>query len=333
MTAGLAPREPVVGEWRLGVPGTYLARKGIRVSIESGSAGAAVVISGLTKDYGQGHGLFDLDLAIARGEVFGYVGPNGAGKTTTIRLLMDLIRPDRGSATVLGLDSRRDSLEVKRRVGYMPGELPQFPGMSAGYVIGLLAGLRGGVDPSRIADLAERLELDLSQKYQSLSHGNKQKVHLVQAFMHDPEVLILDEPTLGLDPLIQREFRGLVAESAAAGATVLLSSHVLAEVELICDRIGLIRKGHLLRVGSMEELRTVRAHQVEAIARFPGEPTGLAEVPGVSDVAVDGRLISCTVRGDAGPLLAWLSARDVVEVDSREMSLEEVFLTEFADEP
>ena len=183
----------------------------------------AVQCRGLTKDYGQGHGLFDLDLAIGRGEVFGFVGPNGAGKTTTIRLLMDLIRPDRGTASILGLDSRHDSRRIKQRVGYLPGELPAFPGVSAGYVVGLLAGLRGGVDPTRIAALAERLDLDLGRRYQSLSHGNKQKVHLVQAFMHAPEVLILDEPTLGLDPLMQREFRAMVAEAAAAGSTVLLS--------------------------------------------------------------------------------------------------------------
>jgi ABC-type multidrug transport system ATPase subunit len=295
-------------------------------------ASAALLCRGLTKDYGQGHGVFDLDLAIARGEVFGFVGPNGAGKTTTIRLVMDLIRPDHGTATVLGLDSRRDSQELKRRIGYLPGELPQYPGVSAGYVIGLLAGLRGGVDTTRIAELAERLDLDLGQRYQSLSHGNKQKVLLVQAFMHDPQVLILDEPTLGLDPLMQREFRALVGEARSRGATVLLSSHVLGEVELICDRIGLIREGHVLRVGSMEQLRTVRAHRVEALVRNPGDPAELARLPGVSDVVVEGRLASCTAHGDVGPLVAVLSGWGVVELDSRELSLEEVFLSEFAAE-
>jgi ABC-2 type transport system ATP-binding protein len=292
-----------------------------------------VACRGLTKDYGQGHGLFDLDLDIPRGEAFGFVGPNGAGKTTTIRLLMDLIRPDRGSATILGLDCRRDSREVKRRVGYLPGELPAFPGVTAGYVVGLLAGLRGGVDPSRIGALAERLDLDLGRRYQSLSHGNKQKVHLVQAFMHSPEVLILDEPTLGLDPLVQREFRALVAEATAGGATVLLSSHVLAEVELICDRIGLIRDGHLLRVGSMEQLRTVRAHRVAAFVHAPGDPAALAGVAGVSDPAVDGGVVTCTVHGDIGLLVSFLSGWHVVELDSRELSLEEVFVTEFAGAP
>ena len=290
----------------------------------------AVVCAGLTKDYGQGHGVFDLDLGIARGEVFGFVGPNGAGKTTTIRLLMDLIRPDRGTSTILGLDSRRDSLAIKRRVGYLPGELPQFPGVSAGYVIGLLAGLRGGVDQARIAALATRLDLDLGRRYERLSHGNKQKVHLVQAFMHSPEVLILDEPTLGLDPLMQREFRALVEEAVDGGATVLLSSHVLAEVELVCDRIGLIRDGRLLRVGSLAELRTVRAHRIEAVLRRPGSAADLALVPGVSDGEVAGERITCTVRGSVGPLVAWLSAGDVVELDSRELSLEEVFLAEYA---
>ena len=298
-----------------------------------GPVPAAVESRGLTKDYGQGHGVFDLDLSIGRGEVFGFVGPNGAGKTTTIRLLMDLIRADRGTAMVLGLDSRRDSREIKRRVGYLPGELPQYPGASAGYVIGLLAGLRGDVDGARIAALAQRLDLDLGQRYQALSHGNKQKVLLVQAFMHDPEVLILDEPTLGLDPLMQREFRALVDEARARGATVLLSSHVLGEVELICDRIGLIREGRLLRVGSMEQLRTVRAHRVEAQVRQPGDPVDLAAVPGVSEGAVADHTVSCTVHGDVGPLVGLLSTWGVVELDSRELSLEEVFLSEFAAEP
>ena len=302
------------------------------VLIDVDRRAAAVVCQGLTKDYGQGHGVFDLNLSIAWGEVFGFVGPNGAGKTTTIRLLMDLIRPDRGTATVLGLDSRRDSREIKRRVGYLPGELPQYPGVRAGSVIGLLAGLRGDVDSARIAALAQRLDLDLSQRYQSLSHGNKQKVLLVQAFMHDPQVLILDEPTLGLDPLMQREFRALVDEARSRGAAVLLSSHVLGEVELICDRIGLIREGHLLRVGSMEQLRTVRAHRVEALVRHPGDPAELAGLPGVSDVVVEGPLASCTAHGDVGPLLAMLSTWGVVELDSRELSLEEVFLSEFAAE-
>src|SRR5574340_287973 len=210
------------------------------------SESPAISCSGLTKDYGRGRGVFDLDLEVGPGEVFGFIGPNGAGKTTTIRLLMDLIRPDRGTATLLGLDARRDSVAIKRRVGYLPGELPQFPRVRAAHVIALMAGLRGGIDPDVIAGLAKRLDIDLSQKYEDLSHGNKQKVGLIQAFMHQPDLIILDEPTLGLDPLMQREFWRLVKDASAAGATVLLSSHVLAEMELSCDRMALIRNGRLL---------------------------------------------------------------------------------------
>jgi ABC-type multidrug transport system ATPase subunit len=289
-----------------------------------------VVCHGLTKDYGQGRGVFDLDLEIEQGEILGLVGPNGAGKTTTIRLLMDLVRPDRGSATILGLDTRRDSLAIKRRVGYLPGELPQYPGVTAGYVIGMLAGLRGGVDPSRVASLAQRLQLDLDRRYEKLSHGNKQKVHIIQAFMHEPDLLILDEPTLGLDPIVQQEFRSLVIEAVAGGATVVLSSHVLSEIESVCDRIALVRAGRLLRVGSLVELRSVRAHRVEAVVGRPRDAADLAQVPGVTDAHVDGELVTCTVHGPVGPLLAWLTSCEVVEVDSRELSLEEVFLTEFA---
>ena len=294
----------------------------------AGEDPVTIVCSGLTKDYGQGRGVFNLDLTVHRGETFGFIGPNGAGKTTTIRLLMDLVRPSRGRATVLGMDAVGDSLAIKRKVGYLPGELAQFPGVTAGYVVGLLAGLRGGVDPDRISALAGRLQIDLGRKYEDLSHGNKQKVGLIQAFMHEPELLILDEPTLGLDPLMQREFRHLVKESAARGATVFLSSHVLSEVELICDRIGLIRAGRLLRVGSLEELRVMRIHRIEAI--FDGKLTAadLGRLPGVTEPRVDDHHMSCAVRGSIAPLLATLSAAGVVELDSHELSLEEVFLAE-----
>jgi ABC-2 type transport system ATP-binding protein len=285
----------------------------------------------LTKDYGGGRGVFDLDLRVRRGEVFGFIGPNGAGKTTTIRLLMDLIRPDRGTATVLGVDAHRDSLAVKRRVGYLPGELAQFPGVTAAHVLGLLAGLRGGVDPARIETLAERFDLDLSQKYESLSHGNKQKVGLIQAFMHEPELLILDEPTLGLDPLMQRTFHDLVVASAADGVTVFLSSHVLSEVEKVCDRIALIRDGRLVRVGSLEELRGIRVHRLEAVLTGSLAQHEVEGLPGVTEVTVDDHHLRCAVRGSVAPLLQMLSEAGAVELDSHEMSLEEVFLSEFED--
>lgn len=288
---------------------------------------------GLTKDYGGGRGVFDLDLDVARGQTFGFIGTNGAGKTTTIRLLMDLIRPDRGSVRVLGLDARGDTAEVKRRVGYLPGELVAFPGVRVRYVLGMLAGLRGGVDDRKIHELADRFQLDLDRKYEDLSHGNKQKVGLVQAFMHRPELVILDEPTLGLDPLIQAEFRDLVRQTVHDGGTVFLSTHVLSDVELICDRIGLIHGGRLHRVGSLNELRDLRVHRIEAV--FTGHLTAadLAGLPGVSEVRVDDAgadagHVRCAVHGSVKPLLDQLAAADVVELDSQELSLEEVFLGE-----
>jgi ABC-2 type transport system ATP-binding protein len=289
----------------------------------------AIACAGLTKDYGGGHGVFDLDLTVQQGETFGFIGPNGAGKTTTIRLLMDLIRPDGGRATLLGMDARRDSLAVKRKVGYLPGELVRFPGVTAGYVIGLLAGLRGGVDQARISALAERFELDLGRRYEDLSHGNKQKVGLIQAFMHRPELLILDEPTLGLDPLMQREVRRLVKESVADGATVFLSSHVLSEVEVVCDRVGLIQDGRLRRVGTLNDLRALRIHKVEAVFNARLTAAELGRVPGVSSPRIDDHHLSCAVQGSVAPLLRVVSAADVVELDSHELSLEEVFLGEF----
>jgi ABC-type multidrug transport system ATPase subunit len=301
----------------------------VRAAHTPPAGGPAIACSGLTKDYGQGHGVFDLDLTVSRGGTFGFIGPNGAGKTTTIRLLMDLIRPTRGRAEVLGLGAARDSLAVKRRVGYLPGELTQFPGVTAGYVVGMLAGLRGGVDPDRISALAARFEIDLGRKYETLSHGNKQKVGLIQAFMHEPELLILDEPTLGLDPLMQREFHLLVQESVARGATVFLSSHVLSEVEQICDRIGLIRDGRLLRVGSLADFRSLRIHRVEAVFTGHLSAAELGHVPGVTEPKVEDHLATCAVRGSVAPLLAALSGAGVTELDSHELSLEEVFLAEF----
>ncbi|MTE13461.1 ABC transporter ATP-binding protein [Nocardia aurantiaca] len=293
------------------------------------AAAPVVACSGLTKDFGSGRGVFDVELVVARGETFGFIGPNGAGKTTTIRLLMDFTRPDRGHATIFGLDTHADSAEIKRRVGYLPGELVQWPRVTAGYVIGLLAGLRGGVDEGYIHALAERLRLDLGRRYEDLSHGNKQKVGLIQAFMHRPELLILDEPTLGLDPLIQRVFHEMLHEAVAGGATVLLSSHVLSEVESVCDRIGLIRDGRVWKVGSLNELRAKRIHRVEAIVTEPLDAMRLREIPGVGDPRCDGRLLTCSVQGSIGPLLQALSAAGVVELDSRELSLEEVFLHEY----
>jgi ABC-2 type transport system ATP-binding protein len=289
----------------------------------------AVVTRGLTKDYGAGRGIFDLDLEIPAGEILGFIGPNGAGKTTTIRLLMDFVRPTRGTARILGLDSRQDAVAIKRLAGYLPGELPTYPGATAAEIIGLLASMRGGVDEKYAKALAERLQLDLGRRYRDLSHGNKQKVWLVQAFMHRPRILILDEPTLGLDPLIQVEFQHLVADAAAGGATVFLSSHVLSEVQTLCNRIALVREGHLLRIGTLAQLRELRVHRVDATYDRELDIGKLRGLPGVSDVSLTDHRLRCTVRGDFEPLLEALIPAGVLELDSEELSLEEVFLAAF----
>lgn len=289
---------------------------------------SALECHGLSKDYGSGRGLFDVDLSVRDGEIFGLIGPNGAGKSTLIKLLMDLIRPTSGSATILGRDSRKDSLELKRDIGYLPGEPMQFPSVSAGYILKLLANLRGMDDLSRIDSLSERFQLKLSERFQDLSHGNRQKVGLIQAFMHHPRLLILDEPTLGLDPLMQRELRSLISESHQAGSTVILSSHVLSEVESVCTRIGLIDKGRIQREGTLDELRAARIHKVQA--RINGAlPTEseLKEI-GVEEIGFDGKVVQFEVRGAIDRAMKFLSRFEVVELDSRELSLEEVFFSE-----
>lgn len=286
---------------------------------------------GLTKDFGDGRGVFDLDITTGQAEIFGFIGPNGSGKTTTIRLLMDLLRPDRGTAAILGHDTRADSLYLKRVVGYLPGELPQFGGLTAAEVIGLLAGMRGNVDPARVSTLADRFDLELHRRYRDLSHGNKQKVGLLQAFMHEPMVLILDEPTLGLDPLLQQEFRTLLRETIDRGASVFLSSHVLSEVEQVCDRIAFINRGRVTRTGSLDELRALRVHRVDIAVDTAIDRAAIERLSGVSDVVVDDRHVRCSVRGSFGPLLTALGSAAVREIDSRELSLEELFIAEYGD--
>src|ERR1700716_3884264 len=214
----------------------------------------------LTKDYGAGRGIFDLDLDVAEGESFGFLGPNGAGKTTTIKLLMGLSHATRGTATIFGLDTDRDAVAVKKRVGYVPGELPQFGGWRGSEIVAYIAGLRGDIADAEVEAIATRLDLDLGRKYREYSHGNKQKLALLLAFAPKVALLILDEPTSGLDPLHQQEFYGLVRDARARGATIFISSHVLSEVEQLCDRVGIVREGHLATVGQLDQLVGMRAH-------------------------------------------------------------------------
>jgi ABC-2 type transport system ATP-binding protein len=292
---------------------------------------SAIRTEGLTKDYGAGHGLFDLDLDVAEGEVFGYLGPNGAGKTTTIRLLMDLARPTRGSAAIFGLDCQSRSVDVKRHVGYVPGELPQFGPLRGRDVVAYLGSMGGGVDQAYVRELAGRLELDLGRRFREYSTGNKKKLALVVAFMHRPRLLILDEPTSGLDPLNQQQFYALVREARERGATMFLSSHVLSEVQHVCTRVGIIRAGRLVQVASLEDLHEIRMHRVEIEfdGAVPLERIRAAE--GVADVVAEDHRVHCVVRGRFEPLLDAIAGSSVVNLSSHEPSLEELFLVHYAD--
>jgi ABC-2 type transport system ATP-binding protein len=287
---------------------------------------AAIRTQGLTKDYGAGHGIFDLDLGVEEGEVFGYLGPNGAGKTTTIKLLMGLIHATKGRATILGLDADRDAVALKHKIGYVPGELPQFGGWRGAEIVAYVAGLRGDLDDLEVEAVAKRLDLDLGRRYREYSHGNKQKLALLLAFAPKPALLILDEPTSGLDPLHQQEFYGLVRDARARGATILISSHVLSEVEHVCDRVGIVREGHLATVGQLDQLAGMRAHRIEIVFAGPPPLERIRAIPGFEQLAVEDHRVSGIFRGEFEPLLAALASSRVTKFESREPSLEEIFL-------
>ncbi|HEX9476598.1 MAG TPA: ABC transporter ATP-binding protein [Candidatus Dormibacteraeota bacterium] len=296
---------------------------------------AAIRTSKLTKDYGLGRGLFDLDLQVREQEVFGFLGPNGAGKTTAIRCFMGLVRPTAGSAWIFGLDCVRDYVAVKRKVGYIPGDMPQFGSLRGSEVVAYLAALNGGADPRLARSIADRFNLDLSRRYREYSTGNKQKLGIVLAFMHKPALLILDEPTSGLDPLNQQEFYELLTETRDRGATIFLSSHVLSDVERACDRVGIIRLGRLATIADLEELHHIRFHHVELeFARGAAVPlAAIRSAAGVEDVVVDDRTVTCTVKGSFEPLLDAIRSAAVTNLVSREPSLEEIFLEYYRDAP
>lgn len=280
----------------------------------------------LTKSYGRHRGVTGLELGIRRGEVFGYLGPNGAGKTTTIRTLLDFIRPTRGRASIFGLDTHRDGLAIRQRVGYLPGELVLYENMTGAEVLRYLGHLRGGVTWSRVQELAKRLDSDLSRPVKTLSHGNRQKIGLIGAFMHQPELLMLDEPTLGLDPLVQQAFYGLIGQARAEGKTVFLSSHILPEVERVCDRVGIIREGQIIAVEDVAALKSRALRQLEIHFARPVPPEAFASVTGVRDLTVEDSILRCTVMGSLDALIKAAAQFEVVNVVSHEPSLEEIFL-------
>ncbi|MEV1144786.1 ABC transporter ATP-binding protein [Micromonospora sp. NPDC049799] len=285
----------------------------------------AIHTEGLVKTYGRNRGLTGLDLRVEPGEVYGFLGPNGAGKSTTIRLLLDLIRPTAGRVRVLGSDPYRDGVALRRRIGYLAGDFVVDGRQTARELLTYLGNLRGGVPRARIDDLAARLDLDLGRPIRGLSKGNRQKVGVVQAFMHSPELLILDEPTSGLDPFLQHEFLAMVREARADGRTVFMSSHVMSEVQQTADRVGIVREGRMVTVARVEELRERAVRKVEVTFAGPVDAAEFAALPGVSEVHVSGAVLRCRLDGRADALVKAAAGHTVVGLLSEEPDLEELF--------
>ena len=289
---------------------------------------AIVEVQRLTKSYGGARGIIDVSFEVGEGEAFGFLGPNGAGKTTTIRLLMALLRPDAGAARIAGLDCWRDSLEIKRLVGYAPGEPALDPELTGGQILEYLGHLRGGVDQQYLRQLTERLDLDPSRKFRQYSSGNKRKVVLVQALMHRPRLIILDEPTNGLDPLNQQEFGRMVDEVRRDGGTVFLSSHVLSEVEQWCTRVAIIREGRIVRAGGVSEVKDIKRYEVTILFACAVPAETFERLDGVARVetTAGGLGLRLEMQGPADAVIKAAAQHQVVSLSSHEPSLEDIFL-------
>ena len=287
----------------------------------------AIRTSGLSKRFGDTVALDGLDVTVAEGEVVGFLGPNGAGKTTLVRLLLGLLVATSGLAEVFGMDCHRQTVDAHRRLAYVPGEASLWPSLTGAETLHLLGRIQGRVDVAYRDELLERFALDPSMKVRAYSKGNRQKLALVAALTSRAELLVLDEPTSGLDPLMEQAFRLSIHEARGRGQSVLLSSHVLSEVEALCDRIAILRAGRLVEMGTLAEMRHLSALTVEAT--FEGTVPDVSRIPGVSMVEVQGLTLRCQVRGDVAPLLQVLATARVHELLSREPSLEELFLSHY----
>src|SRR5437660_3372325 len=287
-----------------------------------------IEIDKLTKSYGGRRGIVDVSLQIREGEVFGFLGPNGAGKTTTIRILMALLRADAGRARIAGLDCWEKAIDVKRLIGYVPGEPSLDPNLTGGQILEYFANLRGGVDQSYLKKLVDRFDLDTSRKFRQYSTGNKRKVVLIQAFMHRPRVLVLDEPTSGLDPLNQQEFDAMVREARDEGHTVFFSSHVLSEVEKTCTRVGIIREGRLVKLGGIHELMDIKRYEITIAFAKPVPADAFAKLEGVVEVEPlsNGSAVRIAIQGAADAVIKEAAEYPVVSLTSYEPSLEDIFL-------
>ncbi|HET7465242.1 MAG TPA: ABC transporter ATP-binding protein [Candidatus Dormibacteraeota bacterium] len=287
-----------------------------------------IEVAELTKSYGSKRGIIDVTFDVGEGEVFGFLGPNGAGKTTTIRTLMALLRADSGTARIAGLDCWKDSVEIKKEIGYVPGEPSLDPNLTGGQILEYFANLRGGVDRAYQKKLLERFDLDTSRKFRQYSTGNKRKVVLIQAFQHRPKVLILDEPTSGLDPLNQQQFDAMVKDARDEGRTVFLSSHVLSEVEKTCTRVGIIREGRLVQIGGVAELKDIKRYEITISFAQAVPADTFKTVEGVTQVEPlnDGHALRVAIQGSADAVIKTAARYPVVSITSYEPSLEDIFL-------
>jgi ABC-2 type transport system ATP-binding protein len=296
---------------------------------------AIIEVDHLTKSYGSKRGIADVSFQVDEGDVFGFLGPNGAGKTTTIRVLMALLHADGGAARIAGLDCWKESLQIKRLVGYMPGEPALDPNLTGGQILEYFAHLRGGIDQIYLKQLVDRFELDVSRKFRQYSTGNKRKVVLIQAFMHRPRLLILDEPTSGLDPLNQQEFDRMVKEASDEGRTVFLSSHVLSEVEKTCTRVGIIRDGSLVRIGDVAEVKAIKRYEITITFANPVPAETFKALEGVADVETldHGHAVRLAMQGSADAVIKAAANYPVVSLTSYEPSLEDIFLRYYEADP
>jgi ABC-2 type transport system ATP-binding protein len=291
---------------------------------------AAIQTEGLTKRYCDVTALDHLDLEVARGEVVGYLGPNGAGKTTTIRLVLGLISPTEGRGEIFGIDCQRQPVEAHRHLAFVAGEPNLWPSLTGAETLHLLGRIQGQMDEAYRDELIARFDLDPTKKVRTYSKGNRQKVILIGALMARPDLLVLDEPTTGLDPLMEQAFRHSIREARDRGQAVFLSSHIMSEVEALCDRVGILRDGKLIEMGTLAQMRHLSALTVEAT--FDGPIPELSGVPGVTVVETDGPVVRCHVRGSVEPLLKLLASANVTRLVSREPSLEELFLAQYGGE-
>jgi ABC-2 type transport system ATP-binding protein len=293
------------------------------------TADDVITADGLTKFYGHDRGVEDLTFSVGAGEVFGFLGPNGAGKTTTIRTMLDFIRPTSGTVRLFGLDAHHRGPEIHAKVGYLPGELALYERLTGERYLRDFAAFRGGIDLAFARDLATRLGLDLTKRIEDLSHGNKQKVGLVQAFMHRPELLVMDEPTQGLDPLVQQTFYAMLDEERQRGTTVFLSSHVMPEVERVCDRVGIIREGRLATVSDIGDLKARVRRRIELHFDGPAPRDAFARLPGIRGLRSHGDELSLEIEGSVDPVIKEAARHTVINIETNEPSLEELFLTYF----